>query len=891
MISAPATRFARFAAFSTALLWAALSLQPIVAAVSNPANGRGAPLDPETGRTLAPPPAWVVGDEETLPIPDTEPSEDTGDGLRWLLVDDRYDAATRTRYFRRALEITSSDGLGYASNVEVSFDPTWATLAWHSLTVTRSGRTESRLDPEAIEVSRRHDEMDWAVYDASVTAMILLDDVRVGDVVEYAYSIVGANPVFGGRVAEYAFLQWGVPVDRVRRDVRMPLDRSLDVREWAGAPAAISSETDGVRVWSWRMDDVPASENDYDAPPEWDTRARMQASEYRDWGEVVEWALPLYPRIEDTSALAAELARAALGADAPLPAAEDHDTAEQCVRFVQEQIRYLSVAVGESSHRPSAPSDTLARRFGDCKDKAWLLAAALEAFGIRAVPALVNTGWCGGIEDMLPSPNVFDHVIVRLEFPDGRVRWIDATSTHQGGPLDARGIRGYGLALPLASGVNALERVVPAAESRDRTSVRERFVSDAFDAPALLSVETVYRGAAADRMRARLATTSRADLSRSFLQYYAQNYPEIEETAAFAVDDRRAENVLTLTEAYRITAFWERVDASSPYRAMVYPDAVSDEMQRPSKTMRRSPYRLSHPVHIEQETELKLPEGWDDPAERSAIENPWFVLRMSSTGTKDGFTYRTSYESRASRVDAAAVPAYARDVDRALKEMGWELTYQPSRLGSSGSKQERVMVEPGQYSPVAMGAGAFVVACWFTVFLLFARNRRGPPALPPGPGPVGLGGWLAVLFVGLLARTVLTSVNLVAAAPLYLQEGVLQNATGGVTGVGLAALRVVAWTGGVLVVGVVVNGLVSIVLFLGRRRATRRVLIAGFVVAVLGAVADFVFGVVLLAVNETDDYRKAAVTAGVSFVAAVLFAVVWITYLALSKRVANTFRR
>ena len=39
---------------------------------------------------------------------------------------------------------------------------------------------------------------------------------------------------------------------------------------------------------------------------------------------------------------------------------------------------YFSVLLGDSSHRPTPPVETWARRYGDCKDKAWLLANKLD---------------------------------------------------------------------------------------------------------------------------------------------------------------------------------------------------------------------------------------------------------------------------------------------------------------------------------------------------------------------------------------------------------------------------------------------------------------------------------------------------------------------------------
>ena len=43
------------------------------------------------------------------------------------------------------------------------------------------------------------------------------------------------------------------------------------------------------------------------------------------------------------------------------------------------------------------------RRFGDCKDKTLLLLSLLDALGIEAYPALVNTDVQRGIRQQAPS--------------------------------------------------------------------------------------------------------------------------------------------------------------------------------------------------------------------------------------------------------------------------------------------------------------------------------------------------------------------------------------------------------------------------------------------------------------------------------------------------------
>ena len=94
---------------------------------------------------------------------------------------------------------------------------------------------------------------------------------------------------------------------------------------------------------------------------------------------------------------------------------------DRLVDFVQQQMRYVAVVVGIHSYRPSAPEEVLARRWGDCKDKALLLVELLGEAGIEAYPALVLAARDRRIDRLFPSPEPFNHMIVAV--PDAAVPW------------------------------------------------------------------------------------------------------------------------------------------------------------------------------------------------------------------------------------------------------------------------------------------------------------------------------------------------------------------------------------------------------------------------------------------------------------------------------------
>jgi tetratricopeptide (TPR) repeat protein len=108
-----------------------------------------------------------------------------------------------------------------------------------------------------------------------------------------------------------------------------------------------------------------------------------------------------------------------------------NDVIRHLVALLHRSVRYTGVEFGESSLVPQFPSETLKRKYGDCKDKAILLVAMLRSIGIPASLALLDAGPGRDINPKLPGLGMFDHAIVYV--PDSSTDpelWIDATAQY-----------------------------------------------------------------------------------------------------------------------------------------------------------------------------------------------------------------------------------------------------------------------------------------------------------------------------------------------------------------------------------------------------------------------------------------------------------------------------
>lgn len=168
------------------------------------------------------------------------------------------------------------------------------------------------------------------------------------------------------------------------------------------------------------------------------------ASTFRTWADFRAWYSEAIRGFTEPDAevrrLAAELTKGKTTREAKLKA---------LFEFVADQIRYVNFTSGEF-WLPNRPHELLARREGDCDDKAILLITLLRAVGIEAEEVLVQTRETGQ-PSVLRAKNaaapLFDHGIAFLPGPGGGT-YLDATSPQSRlGPLPAMDARGS--ALPL----------------------------------------------------------------------------------------------------------------------------------------------------------------------------------------------------------------------------------------------------------------------------------------------------------------------------------------------------------------------------------------------------------------------------------------------------------
>lgn len=829
--------------------------------------------------TIAPAPQWV---QPLAPESAAEPPEEqVTRGVHYLLVDQqtRVEAMERTSYRHIATKALNAQGVESIANIEIRFDPSFQKLTLHAINVRRGARLITKLDASAVRLLQRETELESLIFDGSVTASAFLEDVRVGDVVEYAYSVRGHNPVFAQKQFGNFDLQWGVPVAHMRARLLWPQGRELELLRLNGAPAPVERTLATHRDLQWDLRDIAARQVENDAPAWFDPYPAVHWGEFKDWPAVVRWALPLYRLPEQTAPrVREEIARIAAqhaSPEARLLAA---------LRFVQREVRYLGIEIGPGSHAPSTPGVVLGRRFGDCKDKTLLTIALLRGLGIDAVPALVNTGARQGIGSWLPSPGAFNHVLVRARL-GGADYWLDPTRAPQEGGISQVVQADYGLALVIDERSNGL---VPMAGDKARGHKREvRAVIDAsagFDEPVKYTVTTVLQGPAADAMRSTLATQSRGNLQKQYVNFYAGYYQGLQAESPMEVADDVANNRLTLNERYVIKDFWQRAEKHKRLEASIETPDLRSYLDAPRNLVRTSPLSLLHPLDLLHVTQVHLPGQWDIKPSKLQVDDPAFVFERSGSMSGGTLTLTDRLQSRRDHIAAADVGRYSSNLEKVRQGIWYQLNYNdeaPTTAQPTGAGGSSLHWLPAVVSTLAL-VGALALA---------VRVYRWDPApgaawsRPCPMSPNGLGGWLVLVAIGLVLQLFRLLKAMMDQAP-----SLKADTWNLLTTPGSEAYHAL-WEPAMLFsmaanLALFVGYALLLVLFFKRRSSVPRLFITLTVTSWAAVMLDTVLCLLIPAAASqitSKDWGE--------LFRAVFFGSIWIAYFLRSERVQNTFVR
>ncbi len=807
-------------------------------------------------------PKWV---KPVAPDYTAVPKEGTAGGYYHLLIDNQEQISSQTDFTHLAIAILTNDGIQYMSDISLDFDPSYQKLILHSIKLHRNGEIIDKLDIGKIKTIQREQSMDRFLYDGSLSAVINLDDVRVGDVLEYAYSRIGYNPVMNGYYSAKNYFDYSIPYEKFQFRLLTPKEKPLTFRYANGEVSVHTERTSDENIYTWVTTKNDALLNDNQVPSWYDPYRHLLLSDFNSWEEVVNWALPYY------SPSSKEIQKVTNLANNLFTQSDPEAFMIDAIRFVQDDIRYLGFESGLNSHKPHDPSKVLEQRFGDCKDKSYLLSVLLNAKGIEATPLLVNSKNRDHLNPSFISPYAFNHCVVQIKH-NGTFFYVDPTISNQGGSLENYFFPDYGKGLLIKEGVADLIDLGEAGFLK--TEITETISFSEIGGNATLKVVTDFYGGDADSQRDYFSGSSIESIQKSYLNYYSNLYPDIKSSKSIAFEDKRDINQFTVFEEYEIENFWkENPEKENQIYAEVYPLGIENYADLNNKSLNRSaPYYLQFPVSYHHKTIVEFPEEWGVPDDSKEIQNDHYAYNYRVIYANRKARIEHSYETFQDHIPAEMISTLVKDHDEMMNNLSYYLTFNKGLTNTGGSGISNSIVS------ILM----LLISLGLAVFLaLRIHSRFDPPATLEDPRySEKIGGWLILIAIGLVLSPIRVLYDFATTSEFFndtVWTTIWDEGYWILLGVTLAEF--------VYNVFLIVFLILLISLFFNRRTSLPKVISIYYAATLLFTILDYVFVYYLIETPVTEGSQEALI----SILRSVLFAVIWIPYFNLSNRVKETF--
>lgn len=614
----------------------------------------------------APAPAWVEAPVAHAPTPAV------GDAaIRAHAIDHqiRFDGDGVHTYTFQRFEPLTRQGLSGVGTVTLVWSPSSETVQVHALRIIRGEQIIDVLASQEFETLRRESNLESAMLDGRLTATLQPRDLRVGDILELAFTVHDNLGVLAPHLESFGGSMSNDTIDRYR--LRATWSDDLPLRVEATAPwSDLRPRREGAGwVYEIEASDLRAENVPNDVPVRFTISRTVQFTNFADWAGASRLMAPLYEegaKLEPDSPLLAEIERIRAAHDTPAA------RAAAALRLVEDEVRYLALSMGDGNYVPMSADEVWRSRYGDCKGKTVLLLALLKGLGIEAEAAMVSTRWGDGLDERLPMIGWFDHVIVRAVV-DGRVHWMDGTR------IGDRSLEGlvpppYRWALPVRAEGAELEAILqPPLSEPHMEAVTEVDASAGLDAEAPLVVDIAYRGDFATAMRRQLGSIPADQLETMMKAQLDDGDASVTvETVETRYDE--ASNVLHLVMRGTTRLSWVNGPAG---RIMAIPESA---LVLPSSPERRGllagfkdhPYAVNHPLMLRSVSRVVLPydgrgfalEGGDQTIEgggyrlerRGVLTDSVAEITVTSTSLTSEVTAEEMAAARTRAENASALP-------------------------------------------------------------------------------------------------------------------------------------------------------------------------------------------------------------------------------------------
>lgn len=287
-------------------------------------------------------------------------------------------------------------------------------------------RADGKID-EAVEYGEGSaDDPSISMYTSARSFYVQFPRLEPGDVVELRYRVDDVTPrnEFGNYFGEIVALQGGEPVSNAEYVLITPKERTFYFDQNIPGLTTSNSIAGSQRVYRFAAKDIPALSPEPSMPPWPEVLGSVHVSTYKNWDDLGRWYWGLikdqFDLDEETRKLAKKITE---GKTSEL------DKVKAIYKWVTENTRYVALEFGIYGYKPRRCVQTVARGWGDCKDKSTVIVTLLKEVGIPSTIVVTRTRMRGDFRSKISSFAPFDHAIAYVPSLD---LYLDGTAEHTG---------------------------------------------------------------------------------------------------------------------------------------------------------------------------------------------------------------------------------------------------------------------------------------------------------------------------------------------------------------------------------------------------------------------------------------------------------------------------
>lgn len=715
--------------------------------------------------SYAPPDPWIepISYDATLRAAE-------GAHLTYLLWSRQVDVEANHNFHATATRLETPLAVQHQSQWRLNLDPRNQRLILHTLKVVRNGQSVDQLQRERMRVIQRESQLDHLIIDDNWTLLVVLDDVRPGDIIEATYSFVTRHPIRPEGCEAFFVVPPVVQVGQY--GLSLLFNPSRPEMKWKAsddAPIHVEDKLpDGRLRWKWHGAQMAIREQEDFQPSTFLNYTWIQVSDLADWRPFISRVCQAW----EQDIIDADL-ESLVGFARP-PEISD---AEICrlVRYVQDEFRYLSIELENGGWIPAPPGVVARRRYGDCKDLAWLTTCLLRRWGVTARPILVGTSLRERVADLLPMTLLFNHAILEVELA-GKTRWFDLTLRHQGGNFETQPVAWYRQGLPVDTHASGLIPQ-PGLLIPDIYAIRETVRLDTRRGkPSTVEVCLRAEGWHAEVLRRTHLAQSAEEIANDRLKNMQRRYAKVTRLGTLQCRDRRDLNIFELVETFELNdaVYFDESGERALFDAP--PNIIIQSIPIPEKKIRHSPWDLPQLMEIRYEISVMSSGMGAGYRRRRRWTSPEFTATLDEPREEGKWTKSIQFIVKSQEVSAERVPLYRKELDEFLQATTWRLYLPKNKSGPSAGNTW------GQLPPPAADLSAYVAAADHSTF----PDAKDDPDDPDGNPIVhdgGIRGWwsdsrdtnsmrwaLPLVIVVLLAIGRLFSINSYETRPTNLPD-------------------------------------------------------------------------------------------------------------------------